>query len=235
VALRNGVLAVVLGVLTGGLALAAPASAHTGVDVEPKVAGSANALVTVSAAAESTTAGITSLKVVLPEGIAPADVTYVSGPAGWSMQPDAEGYVVAGPAVAVGRDAVHEVRVKQLPLTPSLVFKVLQTYTDGRIDRWIEVPSGANAEPEYPAPVVQLAAPPGGFPGGAASGPAPAPTDHGGSASSATAGPAVDPATPVSGEDGSALPWLILGVAVLAVIAAGAVLWRRRAGSRPAA
>src|SRR3954469_11860286 len=103
------------GAVIGALAFAAPAWAPTTVKAEPAVAGSPNALVTVSAEAESDTAGITSLRVVLPAGIAPADVTYVDGPPGWALQPDAEGYVVSGPALAVGRDAVHRVRVKQLP------------------------------------------------------------------------------------------------------------------------
>jgi uncharacterized protein YcnI len=224
------VLVILLVSAAGVLGFAAPAWAHTSVAIEPAVAGSPNALVTVNAAAESDTAGIASLRVVLPVGIAPGDVTYVDGPPGWTLQPDAEGYVVGGAAVPVGRDAVHRVRVKQLPSTPTLVFKVLQTYTDGRIDRWIEVPSGANAEPEYPAPVVTLAAPPGGFasspPGGFASSP-PAP------AAPPASGP-VDPTTPagpdLAAESGSALPWVIVAVAVVAALAAGAVvLFRRRA------
>jgi hypothetical protein len=60
---------------------------------------------------------------------------------------------------------------------------VLQTYTDGRVDRWIEVPSAANAKPEFPAPVVTLAAPPGGSPASSAP------------ASKASVDP-VDPTTP---------------------------------------
>jgi MYXO-CTERM domain-containing protein len=216
------VLVILVVAVAGVLGLAAPAWAHTSVTVEPAVAGSANALVTVNAAAESDTAGIASLRVVLPAGITPGDVSYVDGPPGWALQPDAEGYVVGGPAVPVGRDAVHRVRVTALPSTPTLVFKVLQTYTDGRVDRWIEVPSGANAEPEFPAPVVTLAAPPGGF----ASSSAP---------SSPAAPPAsdqVDSTTPagpdLAADSGSALPWIIVTVAVVAALAVGAVLLIRR-------
>ncbi len=216
----------------GALLVAAPASAHTGATVEPAVAGAPNATVSFNAAAESTTAGITSLKIVLPQGIAPADVTYLDGPAGWAMQPDNEGYVVSGPAVAVGRDVRHRVRVRQLPVTPVLVFKVLQTYSDGRIDRWIEIPSGANANPENPAPVVQLAAPPGGFPSGAVSNvPTPASTDHGGNGSptAAPTDPAPDSASDSASDDGgSPLPWIIVGVAALAVVAGGAFAYTRR-------
>lgn len=209
---------------------AAPAAAHTSASIEPAVAGAPDATVSFNAAAESTTAGITSLKIVLPLGIAPGDVTYVDGPAGWALQPDNEGYVVSGPAVPVGRDVQHRVRVRQLPMTPAVVFKVLQTYTDGRIDRWIEIPSGANANPENPAPVVELAAPPGGFPSGAVSNvPTPASTAHGGD-DSPTPAPATPPTASDGDEDddGNPLPWVVAGIAVAAIVAAAALAFARR-------
>lgn len=230
-ALLAALIAALVGAVMGAVALVAPASAHTTATAEPATAGAQNAVVSFYAAAESTKAGITSLKIVLPQGIAPTDVTYVDGPAGWALQPDAEGYVVSGPPVAVGRDVQHRVRVKQLPLVPALVFKVLQTYSDGQIDRWIEVPSGANANPENPAPVVQLAAPPGGFPSGAVSNvPTPASTGHAGTADAPNPEPTNPPTASDQDEDdsGSPLPWVIVGVAVLALIAGGAFLYTRR-------
>lgn len=217
--------ALVAGVLGGALLLAAPAFAHTGATAEPAVAGAQNATISFNAAAESTTAGITSLKVVLPPGIAPGDVTYVDGPAGWALRPDADGYTVSGPAVPVGRDVQHRVRVKQLPLVPAIAFRVLQTYTDGRVDRWIEVPSAANANPENPAPVVQLAAPPGGFPSGATSNvPSPGSTEHGAAEPTAT----TDNSAAAEDDSGSPLPWVLAGVVVLLVAAGGAVFYTRR-------
>lgn len=42
--------------------------------------------------------------------------------------------------------------------TPSLVFKALQTYSDGSVVRWIDVPGGAG-EPEHPAPTLSLVTP----------------------------------------------------------------------------
>jgi uncharacterized protein YcnI len=215
---------ILFGAVVGVLAYAAPAWAHTTVKVEPAVAGAPDAVITVNAAAESDTAGITSLKVVLPEGLAPGDVTYVDGPPGWTLRAEADGYVVSGPPVPAGRDAVHRVRAKALPATPTLVFKVLQTYTDGRIDRWIEVPSAGNAEPEFPAPVVTLAAPPGGFP---------PPSDP-----QSSAAPAPDPVDPttaagpdVAEDSGSPLPWLILGAVLVAAVATAAVVVLRRRGT----
>jgi hypothetical protein len=51
------------------------------------------------------------------------------------------------------------IAVGKLPDAPQLVFKVLQTYSDGNVVRWIEEGSdtpGA-AEPEHPAPTIKLA------------------------------------------------------------------------------
>lgn len=42
--------------------------------------------------------------------------------------------------------------------TGKLVFKALQTYSDGSVVRWIDVPDGSGAEPEHPAPTLSLAA-----------------------------------------------------------------------------
>src|SRR5574342_1400402 len=89
-------------VAAGGLAallMAGVAQAHTEVEVEPAVAGAANAVVTFAAEAESPSSGIASVRVVLPagahpDGIPPAEVTLVSAPTGWTLRPTADGYVV---------------------------------------------------------------------------------------------------------------------------------------------
>lgn len=38
-----------------------------------------------------------------------------------------------------------------------MTFKTLQTYSDGKVVRWIEEPKAGQAEPENPAPVLRLA------------------------------------------------------------------------------
>ncbi|MFF0460525.1 YcnI family copper-binding membrane protein [Streptomyces mexicanus] len=54
------------------------------------------------------------------------------------------------------------VSVGQLPEdADQLVFKALQTYSDKEVVRWIEVPRKGQAEPDNPAPVLELAAPSG--------------------------------------------------------------------------
>ncbi|MFF5014131.1 YcnI family protein [Streptomyces sp. NPDC001165] len=42
--------------------------------------------------------------------------------------------------------------------TDQLVFKAVQTYSDKEVVRWIEVPQEGQAEPENPAPVLELSA-----------------------------------------------------------------------------
>ncbi|WP_221623282.1 DUF1775 domain-containing protein, partial [Micromonospora globispora] len=158
---RTGVLA---GSTVAALLLTAgPASAHVEVSADKAKAGATDSELTFVAESESTTAGITALRVVLPAGIKPADVTWVSGPTGWALKTAADGYTVSGPAVPVGKDAEYAVRVRRLPTDArQLVFKTLQTYSDGHVDRWIEEPNPGGAEPENPAPVLTVAAAPAG-------------------------------------------------------------------------
>jgi len=221
----RSILAAGLAGLAAAVLVATPASAHTEVEIEPARAGAANAVVTITAEAENDGAGITSVQVFLPEGIAPADVTLVSGPSGWRMSTDADSYTVSGRALSVGADARHRVRVRQLPTDPIIYFKVLVTYSDDRVDRWIELPSSANPTPENPAPGVRLA-------GGVSRPPTPPPT----SAPATSEPPAVTTAaaptttaSPAGGGNGLLIGLILAGLAVAGVTAF--LLLRRR---RPA-
>ncbi|WP_433830004.1 YcnI family protein [Actinoplanes sp. CA-015351] len=51
-----------------------------------------------------------------------------------------------------------DVSLGPLPETDQLVFKALQTYSDGNIVRWIDEPTTDGTEPELPAPVLKLTA-----------------------------------------------------------------------------
>jgi uncharacterized protein YcnI len=213
-------------VAVAGLAafgLATPALAHTAAEIDNPQAGATNVTLTMTSEAESGKAGIVSVQVVLPEGIAPTDVTLTAGPAGWTLTRTADGYSVGGAALPVHKDAKLSVRIAKLPDTATqLVFKTLVRYSDGQVDRWIEPPTAANPKPDQPAPVVVLK--PAVVPTSAAPVPtsaAPAPP----TAATATAGTAA----PASGGAG-VLPWLI-GALVLVLAAVGFALYRRRAGT----
>ncbi|MGW6417147.1 DUF1775 domain-containing protein [Streptomyces sp. NPDC055055] len=227
---------VVSAALAVWLATAGSAVAHVEVKAKGATALAENVEVSFTAETESATAGITRLEVILPAGIGPGDVVYKSGPAGWELTRTARGYAVSGPAVAVGKDAVYAVVVRQLPEARSLAFKTLQTYGDGRVDRWIELEK-AGAGHGNSAPVLEVGpAAPGARPLASAT-TTPVPS------ASVTAAPAA-PGADAKGEPGkageeirqkeaessSAVATVIVGAVLLALVLAGAVLWFRRRG-----
>jgi uncharacterized protein YcnI len=197
------------------LALATAAYAHVEVEVQPAVAGATGATITFDAEAESSSAGISKVQVFLPAGLAPSAVTLKQGPAGWTLASGTDSYTVSGPALRQGVNAVHSITVARLPDSTRLVFKVLVTYSNGSIDRWIEEPTTANPNPDNPAPVVQLS-------------PA-APTTP----AATTAAPTTSPSSGAAGGDEGGLPWpwLVIGLVVIAAVAGAVMLARRRRGA----
>lgn len=151
-------LAAVAGPATAALfAVAAPAFAHTQASIDNPQAGAGNVTLTLNAEAESTTAGIKSLEVTLPGGIQPAQVSVADAPGGWTFTRTGQGFTVGGSALAVGTPAKTSLRIAQLPVTAQvLAFRTLVTYNDGKVQRWIEVPSSAAPDPPDPAPTVSL-------------------------------------------------------------------------------
>jgi len=213
--------------LTAVLA-AGPALAHVEAEAIPARALATDALLSLTAEAESGTAGISGLRIQLPAGLVPADLRLASGPAGWRLTGTAGVVTVSGPALPVGRSLRLGIRVRQLPDDRQLVLKTIQSYTDGKQDAWIELPTASVPEPEQPAPIVRLqAAAPGAtaVPRAApatavpSTTPASAPTPR-----TSGAAPVADPA-----EDGSVAVWMfggvLAGIAALGVIVLAA---RRR-------
>ncbi|MFI9362701.1 YcnI family protein [Kitasatospora sp. NPDC053057] len=108
--------------------------------------------------------------------------------------------------------------------TDKVVFKALQTYSDGNIVRWIEEPQAGQPEPKNPAPVLKLTAATAG------DSDAPAPS----AAASAKADPASTSTTTAkaSGSDSTARALGIAGIVVGVLGAAvGIVLGRRARGT----
>ncbi|WP_318209433.1 MULTISPECIES: DUF1775 domain-containing protein [unclassified Streptomyces] len=222
--------------LAASLAMTTSAFAHVEVEAENPRALAENIELSFNAESESPTAGITKLEVVLPEGIKPSDVAYKSGPAGWQLTPTDRGYAVSGPAVEAGRDAAYKVVIRQLPEAKSLAFKTLQTYSDGRVDRWIELEEshGDGGHSGSPAPVLELGpAAPGAKPVAPSTTPA----------SPATAAPtSAAPTTPAASdakagakaseaeESSPNTVLMIVGVLVLASVTVGVLWWNRRRG-----
>jgi uncharacterized protein YcnI len=162
--------------------LAAPAWAHVQVEADPGSPGAPDATLKILAAGESGTAGTSKLEVVADPAIPADQVTLVSGPTGWTVTPGTNGgFTLAGPALAKGDDAHISVKVTKLPDAPQVTFKVVQTYSDGEVVRWIELTGADGKEPDNPAPVVKLTA-------GAASAISPAPANDEDAAAAAKSG-----------------------------------------------
>jgi Domain of unkown function (DUF1775) len=136
-----------------------PGWAHVQVEAQPGSPGATDATLKITAAGESATAGVTKLDVTADPAIPVDQVTLVGGPTGWTVTAGSQGgFTISGPALPKGEDAVVSVKVKQLPNVPQVTFKVLQSYSDGEIDRWIELPGPDGKEPDKPAPIVKLTA-----------------------------------------------------------------------------
>jgi uncharacterized protein YcnI len=59
--------------------------------------------------------------------------------------------------IPVGQFGEFNVLAQGVPTgTSQLVFKAIQTYSDGTVVSWIEVPSKAVPDPEHPAPTIKL-------------------------------------------------------------------------------
>ncbi|MEV4415088.1 YcnI family protein [Catellatospora sp. NPDC049609] len=126
---------------------------------------------------ERPTASTTRLEVVFPTEH-PVTAVSVRPMPGWTITvnrqpattatPAAGEHAAAAPvtsivwqdgAVGPGEFQLFDVSVGPLPKSPTtLMFKALQTYSDGEVVRWIDPPAEAGApRPEHPAPVVTVA------------------------------------------------------------------------------
>ncbi|MFF0154821.1 YcnI family protein [Micromonospora sp. NPDC005203] len=173
---------------TAVLGFAGPVSAHVTVNPKEAVQGG-YARLAFRVPNESDTASTTKLEVTLPENAPVGSVSTMPVP-GWTVatekrkvDPPIEVHgsqlteaiskitwtATGDAAVKPGQFQEFPVSLGPLPKVDSMVFKVLQTYSDGEISRWIDPPAPGAEEPEHPAPVLTLAA-------AAASAGAPAPS-----------------------------------------------------------
>jgi uncharacterized protein YcnI len=220
---RAGVSCLVAAAVAIGSGFGTPVAAHVEVQADNPQAGATNVTVTFDVESESNSAGIASIQVVLPPAIPPADVTYVSGPTGWALTATADGYRVTGPPTPAGQDMTYVVRIGRLPTdATTLSFKTLQNYTDGRTDRWIEIPESGSGRARQSRPDPD---PPGGRRAGQ-------PTAAPRSAAPATStssppDPAADPPT-TRPAAGNSRAWIGVAGAFLILAIAGVILIVRR-------
>ncbi len=204
---------------------AAPAWAHARVSADNPQAGAQNVTVTFVSKAESDSAGIVSERVVLAPGISPQDVRLAKAPSGWNLTPSGDGYTITGTALPVGEDAAHSIIIAQLPIDATeLPFKIVDTYSNGKVNRWIEIPQPGQPKPENPAPVLKLK------PAAAASPTAAAPSPS--ATATTSAGPAdTIAATSTTDDPAGSGTWLWISATVLlagAIVVGLAVARRAR-------
>jgi uncharacterized protein YcnI len=158
------------------LGFGSAASAHVTISGGPAPAGG-NARIAFEVPTESDTASTTKLEVQLPTDHPIPSVDTAPVP-GWSVSVDTtklstpiktdDGdvsqvvskitWTASSPDAAIkpGQFGEFPVALDAIPDTDKLVFKVLQTYSDGSVVRWIDEPTSAGTEPEHPAPVLTL-------------------------------------------------------------------------------
>ncbi|GII25837.1 YcnI family copper-binding membrane protein [Planosporangium mesophilum] len=230
------------GALAALVLMTAPAAAH--VTVNPKDATQGGyAKLTFRVPNERDNAATTQVEVNLPQNTPIASVS-VKPTTGWTVTAtkstldkpikNDDGEITQAvtkivwkadsPATAIqpGQFQEFDVSAGPLPTTDKIVFKALQTYSDGDVVRWIEEPAADGKEPAHPAPTLKLAAK-------ATTGTAPAGTgatgDTGTSRASVTA--TADEQARSRANLGLGMGTAGLVLALVGVVLAG-LAWRRR-------
>jgi uncharacterized protein YcnI len=140
------------------------------------------------------TVAVQTIKLTAPLKSDYGEVTEAASRVGWT-----------GGTIAPGQFEEFEISAGPLPENADhLVFKVLQTYADGQVVRWIDEPIAGGPEPDHPAPTVTLIA--------ASAAPS--------SGETATKTPASAPTKATTGRDGTgvALAATALAVAIGALL-----------------
>jgi uncharacterized protein YcnI len=220
----------VLAAMLGLVLVAGPAYAH--VEVSPSEANQGgDATFTFTVPNEKDDADTTQVEIDLPSANPIGSVSVQPVP-GWTINVEKttlttpvktdDGDVTeavskitwSGGTIKPGEFQQFPVSMGPLPKTDEIVFKALQTYSDGDVVRWIEATPASGEEPEHPAPVVTLEK--------AAEG-----ADH---HAAEAAGNDEEAATSDSHDDSSSDTLAIVGIVVgsLGVILGGVALTRTR-------
>jgi hypothetical protein len=158
---RTGLLAAVV---AGVLLVPASAFAHT--ELEPGEAGPGTVIDLTLRLANEQPSPTTNVQLLFPEG---QPLTVVAAPAVGTWTATVDGGTAGGaPATGItwSRSPDTPIDDPSLPFTVGplptsegpLQFKVLQTYANGVVDRWIEETTPGGPEPAMPGPVLELVA-----------------------------------------------------------------------------
>jgi periplasmic copper chaperone A len=192
------------------LCVSAPAWAHVSVQPTSAARGTVTTFV-FTVPNEEAPAKTNAIEVFLPPGV-PSEGITAAPPAGWTYAVEKlPGSVRFTGGTIAGKDKAGFGVTLLVPAgvtDPRLVFKVVQTYDDGQVARWIDVPAGS-AEPPHPAPFVTLT---------------------GAIVTTTSAAPTTTTTTPAADDgddDGSAAPLIVLGALLVAGVGAGIAIGAR--------
>jgi uncharacterized protein YcnI len=209
------------------------AAAHVTVSPASVPQGTSDAILTFRVPNESATATVTGLRVQFPTAH-PIIVVSPEAGSGWQVNvvhstlpkpiTTDDGTFTSvtseidwsGNSIAVGQFGVFNVLAQGIPSgTTHLVFKAIQSYSDGSTVSWIQVPTQSVPDPPHPAPLLTLTTP-----GGSSS------------ATTTAAAPASAVASPSSSSDSgsgsNALGITALILAAFAVVVAVLAVWLGR-------
>ncbi|HUR78868.1 MAG TPA: DUF1775 domain-containing protein [Acidimicrobiales bacterium] len=205
----------VLVVVAALFVLSSPAFAHVAVSPADGTVGAVGEF-TFTLEDEKADANTALVEIYLPDDVA-SDIVSPTSSGGWTFETTREPRTVrfTHPAPAPSGDAAFLLRIDPLPSAERLIFKVVQTYDNGDVDRWIDFQSGS-AKPPHPAPVVKVT--------GAT------PTTNEVVATSPPTTRSV-PDDDDNGEGGSAAPFVVLGAVFIAAFGAGVAIAVRRRGA----
>jgi uncharacterized protein YcnI len=133
---------------------AAAASAHVTVH-SPGAREGGSATLTFKVPNEEPNATTKQVEIDLPTATPLTGVT-AQAPAGWTSQVTADKVVFSGGTISGDNSVSFPIKVEKLPMSPTVVFKALQTYSDGNVVRWIDQAAAGAPEPAHPAPVLKL-------------------------------------------------------------------------------
>ncbi len=153
---------------------ALPAAAHVTVSPATLAQGTSDAILTFRVPTESATAATTGLRIQFPRSH-PIVVVSPEAGSGWQVAvvkttlpkpitTDDGSFTSitseidwSGGTIPVGQFGEFNVLAQGIPSgTSELAFKAIQTYSDGTVVSWIEVPSRSVPQPAHPAPIITL-------------------------------------------------------------------------------
>jgi uncharacterized protein YcnI len=133
---------------------AAAASAHVTVH-SPGAREGGSATLTFKVPNEESNASTKQVEIDFPTATPLTGIT-AEAPAGWTSQVTADKVVFSGGTISGDDEVLFPIKVAKLPMSPTVVFKALQTYSDGNVVRWIDLAAPGAPEPAHPAPTLKL-------------------------------------------------------------------------------